>query len=479
MIGNELWVSPQLDGVASGSPLISDNGEYVYLTHNEDMISGIFSILSVTENGSTFFSMMNAINPFSPPAIFYNPAEGFYDDPNGLGNQNDLVLWSIAPKPDSNLLDPGATFAFQFPVDFTDENGIFSGDPEADLQYIVLSEQNFRAIAPPTITNEGRSAYWPMTLSAVLAWVGEEGDPTFHFNRAPFGAAGLTRDEDVPGQAIFASPALSRTKVSTEEVLFGGSAGLEFYRLDSNFSNEIVVATSSPIFGQAVVDPGDRVVYYAESSGVIHQANFDTLEDNWTYNVTVNPNLTVAVAGGIALHPNGDVLYIADTEGGITALEVADVSDQCILIVGDVDGRCQDLTRGQEPIGGCACYNYCGDALAEEGTGACCELGDRGCTTSCPGVEVLVAGCRLPEVSCIENHSSGCNTDDDCCDKRCGPQGFCQPNPANRKNPKLKQSGDRGGAAAKGRRLNNKSRLRGFVRGKSEPLHTVVHLEAG
>jgi hypothetical protein len=177
--------------------------------------------------------------------------------------------------------------------------------------------RGFQAITPPSITNEGRSAYWSVSRSSYIAWVGEEGLDRWHFNRGSNGNQGFTRNDDFPGTPCFAAPALSSDPA--QPVVFGGSAFTEFIRLNYDFTEEIIVRTDSHIMAKAVVDPEDRTVYYAESNGLIHQARFDNIADIWQY------ALGFGVEGEIALSSNGAILYVADTRGFITALQVAEI----------------------------------------------------------------------------------------------------------------------------------------------------------
>ena len=99
LLGNALWVSDALAGVALGSPVVSDDGTFVYLTHNSDFNTvGIFTTL-FGGDGSTFLSQTNTTSPFAPVGIFHSPIEGNYDLDAGRGNTNDFMMWSQAPLP--------------------------------------------------------------------------------------------------------------------------------------------------------------------------------------------------------------------------------------------------------------------------------------------------------------------------------------------------------------------------------------------
>ena len=220
-------------------------------------------------------------------------------------------MWSVAPTYTGVSIGLGATFGFQFPQGF-------SGTSEGVGYFLLGNEpRNFQAITSPTITNSGRSAYWSVSGSAYTAWVGEEGSDRAHFNRDPNANAAFTPNQDWAAQPCWASPAISSDPEFP--AVFGGSAHTEFVRLSYGFVDEIVRPTDSHIFAQAVIDPEDRAVYYAESNGVIHQANFHNIQDEWTY------PLNGSMEGEIALGPKGDVLYVGDVQGLVTAIQVAEI----------------------------------------------------------------------------------------------------------------------------------------------------------
>ena len=305
-----MWTSDPLMGVAAGSPVISDDGRYVFLTHNAaSKTMGHFTVLWAEQNGATFYSMGNGTHPFSEPGIYHNPIEGYYDGLNGVGNTNDVILFGNAVPTGEQIIGVGSTFVFQFPVGFADATD--------GVGYIVLGERprDFLVEAAPVITNFGRSAYWSVSRSVFTSWVGN-GSLRDNFSREPKGMQGGKRNDYFPGTPVFASLALSSSP--SEPVLFGGGASTEFARMNFDMSEYFSVATEAYIVAEAKVDPEDKVVYYVEASGLLHQADFDTLEDNWTY------DLGFAVEGELALSQNGMVLYVTDSRGVITALRVGD-----------------------------------------------------------------------------------------------------------------------------------------------------------
>ena len=315
MEGNEMWKSGQLEGVASGTPVASGAGDLVYLTHNSNFQStGHFTCLMASMGGQTIFSQQNTTNPFSPPGIYHNPVEGYYD--GGEGNTNDIVMWSFQPKPEDTTVGVGATFAFQLPIAYPDEN---------PSSYILLGaeERNFQSIVKPVLTNQGRSVYFGTSRSGYTCWVGVENLKRFYFSRASTGNEGFARgilDEDAglyPSQGVYASPGLSSDPAAP--IVFGGTASTEFVRMNHDLTNPQVIPTDSIVKTQPIVGPEDSVVYYIEEDGIVHRADFDDLFDYWTY------SLAAGVLGQFALRKNGSILYVADVNGFVTALKVVDI----------------------------------------------------------------------------------------------------------------------------------------------------------
>jgi hypothetical protein len=309
LVGEELWISnPPLDGIASGTPVASENGEFVFLTHNsESKTVGHFTILEAGNNGTEFLSQPNVAGPFGSPGIYHSPEEGYYA--GGENNRNDIIVWSIQPKPDDETVGAGATFAFQFPVGFT-------GDADG-LNFTLLgtNARDFQAVQKPVLTNKGRSMYWGTSRSQFRCWVGQEGFDRYRFSQPRYATVGFSRGTP-PKQAIFASLALSNDP--EQPYVFGGSASTEFVRLNFDYSEELSISTSSVIHTQARVTPDDLYVYYVEFNGQLHQASVDDLMDTWMY------DFRVPVEGEFALNADGTVLYIADVTGLISALRVAD-----------------------------------------------------------------------------------------------------------------------------------------------------------
>ncbi len=314
MDGMELWSSVALEGVPAGSPLVSDDGSYVYLVHNANFKTvGFFTALDAAD-GAVFYSNSDATTPFSPPGIYHTPFEGNYGAEQGRGNTNDMIMWSATPKPEDTSINDGNTYGFQLPI-------AVAGNTSA-VGYFVLGDtpRTFQAITAPTLTNQGLSAYLSTSRSGFYAWVG---NPTNARGRFDGGAVtfGFDRNPTFPGQPVFASPVVSNGVASTPDqpFVFGGTASTQFVRMNFDLSVQTIVDTTSFIQAEARVDPLDRAVYFVEEVGVVHQVAFDTIQDIWTF------NLTGGVEGEMALNSRGYVLYVATTTGLVTALQLSEI----------------------------------------------------------------------------------------------------------------------------------------------------------
>jgi hypothetical protein len=321
MDGNELWKSDDLDGVASGSPQVSSDGAYVFITHNsDDKSNGYFTVIDANVTaGSIFYSGSSGdsgdepTNAYGPVGIFHNPTEGNYD-PIDSGatvseadfNSNDMLMFAQTPKPTDAAIENGFLYGFQFPRDFVGN--------ASDVSYFQMGnfERDFQTLTPPVMTNNGLSAYWGVSRSGFRGWTPKR------FSRARSATIGFTRNEDSPGQPVWACPALSND--GPEPTIFGGSSAKEFVRMNFDFSEQLVVPTSGYVKTKAIVDGDERAVYYVESdTGTLHQAGFDDLTDLWSFAVNFS------VDGEMAITPRSDVVLVADTRGVITALQVAEI----------------------------------------------------------------------------------------------------------------------------------------------------------
>lgn len=328
------WISAPLEGEAAGSPLTSYDGRYVYLTHNSNAMSvGHFSVLDSLEASLStpvlpLYSEFNVTNPFSPPGIFHNPEEGFYD--GGQGNTNDVVIWGHAPNPLDTRAGDGASFVFQFPIGYgapttsvgrqSDQDGEEEEGPKdmsRRLFWMILGDRtkDWQAVSAPVLTNQGRSLYWSVSRSQFRAWVGSAGTNTARFNRgrtsSPEFERGSPRYAACPN-----TPALSSS--TTEPMVFAGTASEQFVKMNYLMDEEtaLIRNTTSRVRARAIVSPDDEFVYFTEFSGVVHQASTVDLNDSW--NVSVG-----SLDGEIALTSDGSMLLVGDVTGNVHAYQVA------------------------------------------------------------------------------------------------------------------------------------------------------------
>jgi len=339
--GTLKWVSTPLEGAAAGSPLASFDGRYVFLTHNSNVNSvGHFSALDTLDASFLnpvfpLYSEFNKTNPFSPPGIHHNPAEGFYD--GGQMNTNDIVVWAHAPNPLERRVGNGMTFVFQLPLGYAAPNQQASIARQADQDDGVtdLTEQNqsdmsrkifwiilganvkdWQSVSAPVLTNQGRSIYWSVTRSQFRAWVGQAGTNVARFNRgrtsSPEFERGSPRYAPSPN-----TPALSSS--TTEPMIFAGTASEEFVKMNYLMDDDsaLVRNTTSRVRARAHVSPDDKFVYFSEFAGIVHQASTDDLVDNWSVSETG------ALDGEFALTSDGTMLIVGDVTGRVFAYQVA------------------------------------------------------------------------------------------------------------------------------------------------------------
>mmetsp|Transcript_5191 Transcript_5191/g.12390 ORF Transcript_5191/g.12390 Transcript_5191/m.12390 type:complete len:552 (+) Transcript_5191:120-1775(+) len=317
MTGAEVWVSDDLEGVAAGNPQVSSDGSYVFLTHNaNELTNGYFTVLD-GETGSIFYGGSSGeagdipTKRYGPVGIFHTPVQGNYDPitsgapvSEGDFNTNDMLMWSQTPKPTDTSIENGFLYGFQFPRDFAGN--------ASEITYFQMGsfERDFQAVTPPVMTNGGLSAYWGVSRGGFRGWIPKR------FSRARDVSIGFSRNSDFAGQPVWAQPALSND--GPEPTIFGGSAAREFVKLSFDFQDQTSVTTGSYVKSAAIVDGGERAVYYVEEDGTLHMTDFD-LEDLWT------ESMGFTVTGEMALTPRSDVLVVGTGRGVVTAYQVAEI----------------------------------------------------------------------------------------------------------------------------------------------------------
>eukprot|EP00934_Nitzschia_sp_Nitz4_P008837 Nitzschia sp. Nitz4//scaffold8_size234185//210384//212064//NITZ4_001299-RA/size234185-snap-gene-0.26-mRNA-1//1//CDS//3329559932//8827//frame0 len=315
MEGEEMWTSDDLEGIVTGDPVISEDGAYVFVTHNIDTSVGVFTQLSAAMNGTIYFSSTNPDYAFSAPGIYHSPAEGNYDDPTNLArsNTNDIILFAAAPYDGEQPIEVGNTFAFQMPMEY-DGN-------VSTLELLTMGEgKDFKSYAAPAIVNDGYSAYFAASRSQFWCWVNEDPDlGTGRFNRGRQGRNQATRNDEFAGTPSFATPAVSS---GAQPSVFGGSAFTEFVQMDYLVNIVNIVPTVDYVMTEAVIDPFERSVYYMEATGLLHSVDFtDITTENWAF------SLGVRVSGEMAVIHNGYAIFYADESGRVVSLKVTEFPD--------------------------------------------------------------------------------------------------------------------------------------------------------
>ena len=313
--GSEMWVSEILDGACSGTPVISGDDGYVFVTHSADM-SGTFSVLDGT--GQTFYQESDTTLPLSPPGIYFNPTDGNYA--GGEGNSNDIIIWGNTPfAGQDGVSTNSSSYAFQFPVGF---QGADMGLKVVKL----LDDTNFQTTTPPLITNSGQSMFWGVSRSKVNGW-----QPNTSFDRN-VGGNSIGFDRGSP----FSLPVIAEIAVGAgldSPTLYTGSAGSQFgavTTIGGSLISKWTVTMTSMVYAQAHVAPTavDEVVYVIEENGTVHALDAETGAEKWNFAATPG-----SVLSNFAQSKGGEAIYFADTNGLLYAFQVAEAAPTMVPVV--------------------------------------------------------------------------------------------------------------------------------------------------
>jgi hypothetical protein len=345
MDGKEMWVSDQYDGVNALSPVLSADGSYVFFNRNsgvDEDLTGHFTVLS--NDGSLFFTRENNDTaPFGAIGIFHEPIEGLYDSylsPEGLlfegaENTNDILVWSVAPKPTDRVLGEGQLYGFQFPK-------TFDGD-SAGLTFFPLGgTRTFQTDTAPVFTLGGRTMYMGISQSGFRGWIGDPdvlGLTRDYFSDSPKARAGFERNSRNAAQSVWASPALSSDPF--EPYIFGGSAAEEFCWMDFDMSNSDCVDTETLVKTQAKVTADDDYAIYIETGefigGVLgnevtaaklHMARISEGRQGITiFDVLEFPVQGALVEGEFDLMGDDSLVFLATTNGQLFCLQIGNIPE--------------------------------------------------------------------------------------------------------------------------------------------------------
>jgi hypothetical protein len=304
--GDLLWTSGALSGACQGTPYVSSDGDYVFVTHNSDFSSvGHLSVLMNDNDGAVLFDTTDPVGPFSRPAFYRMPIEGNHGA--GKGNNQDILVWSYAPTPNATTAQTGSTFAFQLPFNYVADLG-----PDLLTVTTLLATVGWRSTHPPRIAAGGFQMFWPVSRGQFRSWVNTR------FNAVSTGSAAFDR-----GNPSFLAPPSTPAvdNEMTPTILCGGGAGPQFVCM--NPANITLGAISSvSVAGLILSDPifsteGDRV-YFAQDRGIITAANPRTGD------IFYEKSTGVPLASNFALNEDGSVLYYGDQIGNVVAWKVAE-----------------------------------------------------------------------------------------------------------------------------------------------------------
>lgn len=303
--GAVIWKSQELEGACSGTPVISEDGNYVFLTHNLVSI-GHFTVLAATLNGRVFYSQLDMVQPYGPPGIFFNPLEGYY--PGGTSNRNDVLVWAYRPTPTEEGVGNARTFAFQFPIGFMDTS--------VGLGVTNLNNVTWQAITAPQIFNRGYSMMYGVSRSQLRVWNGGFGDTVARFDKKATGGVDFERG-DPKWQCVRAALQFSSDPLTP--MAFGGGANPIFAGYDHMLNQMWNITTTFPIFAEARISPDDATVYFVEQNGRVHSVDVQTGVVRWSASLGGVP-----VTSNFAQSKNGKYMYFSNQAGILNAWQVAD-----------------------------------------------------------------------------------------------------------------------------------------------------------
>jgi outer membrane protein assembly factor BamB len=298
--GSKLYESAQMEGFpsAGGTPVTSRDGSLLITTHNGDGRSkGYFTIFQYGVTTPVFAYSGLGDARFGAVGCFWNPTEGIY--PEGDNNPNDIFIWALDMTYDSYEVGDGQMFAFQKPLNVA-SNLIVSK---------MGNTTSFQTPHPPILTNGGYSMYWSVRESQIKFWQGD-GQPRNYFASNATETIYLKRHDTkyfAPGAPV----TLSSDPVTP--TVYGPSASNQIFRMSWDFSDSLVVNTTSPLWHKVVISPDDMYIYFATAEGVLYQLNATTLETVW--NITVGNG----VSGDLAISHDGSFVFVADSYGTVTS----------------------------------------------------------------------------------------------------------------------------------------------------------------
>jgi hypothetical protein len=260
------------------------------------------------DDGTVLWDATDPLAPFSRPAFYRMPIEGNY--PTGIGNSQDILVWSYAPLRDATTGESGSTFAFQLPFNFVADLG-------TDLLTIttLVATVGWRSTSPPLLTAGGLQLFWPVSRGQFRSWVNAR------FNAVSTGEASFDR-ANPSFLAAQCTPVADNERMPT--IVCAGGAAAQFFCMNaSDISTDAIWSVrvagkilSNPIFSTE----GDRI-YFAQDRGVITAANAQTGENFF------ETSTGVPLLSNFALSEDGSALYYGDQVGNVVAWKVAEPAE--------------------------------------------------------------------------------------------------------------------------------------------------------
>lgn len=331
-MGNLVFQSTPLPGIAAGTPVTDGSGEHILVTHNVDRLEGYLSVFLVSNlqagtplapvfsegyssQESSVNGTMSISRPFSPIGFYHSPLAGWYD--GGVNNTNDVFLfaWDTARTASSIGNADGQVFVFQFPVGYANDGQGLSFAPMG-------SRTDFHAITPPVLTNQGLSMYWTITRATTDCYIGELGFDRTFFSRGRTGRATFDRAER-PAPAFQAPRApVTLSSDPVQPMVYGVGANAQIWSATFNYGSTTVASTPDLISSRLMITQDDQFLIYgtraslSPEGGALYMVPVNNLgQARWSVEVSGG------VLGDIALNGRGTIVYVGDVLGQISAYQ--------------------------------------------------------------------------------------------------------------------------------------------------------------
>jgi hypothetical protein len=301
-------------GVAVGTPVATKDGSSIMTTHTVSG-KGHFSVFNYPDAGDTVkvnftYTIPAKVGslPFGAVGYFHSPTEGNF--PEGVGNTNDLFMWSAATPANATTVGDGQLFAFQKPM----VNPLAINATELSVTLVGNGTQ-FQAPNAPVFSNGGYLMYISAMQSTLRYWAGS-GFPRDQFDRGSKASKGFERG--LPKYIAARAPPTVDSDPTAPRV-YGPSAFSEIFGCSTDISDCIQAATPAPLSNKVLVSPDKKYVYYGVGDALT-QVLGSSLAKVW--NVTLGTGMNTKIEGEIAQSVSGRVIYVPVTAGVLYAYQV-------------------------------------------------------------------------------------------------------------------------------------------------------------